>query len=115
MEYPQWMVRLRQFGKARGVRLLRNAALGVGIVAAAAGEPEGGPRVPVRTSPEFMPDVEVKKLGGRFVLQRKPRVTRVTRVPLLVKRYGVHPGARARGASQTHNWRSGACGDDNLP
>jgi hypothetical protein len=49
----------------------------MGVFTAVAGQTNAESRVPVTATPEFVPDIEVKKLGGKYVLQRTQTGPRV--------------------------------------
>ena len=60
MGFPNWMQ-----------RIAKRVSLGVGIFTLAATPASPGqPRVPIKSVPELVPEVEVKKLGGKYVLRR---------------------------------------------
>lgn len=67
MSIPMWIRGLHE----KASRVARRVTLGIGVLTLAAAPPDSGEaRVPVKRIPELVPDVEVKKLGGRYVLRR---------------------------------------------
>lgn len=71
MPFPIWVRKIREKASGAGERLLQRVTLGLGIFTlAAAPTTAGEPRVPVNAVPAFVPDAEVKKFGGKYVLKR---------------------------------------------
>jgi hypothetical protein len=71
MPFPIWVRKIREKASGAGERLLQRVTLGLGIFTLAASPTSAGePRVPVNAVPAFVPDAEVKKFGGKYVLKR---------------------------------------------
>ena len=77
MPFPEWARRV--VGKLGSVsnRLIQQATIGLGVIAVATGQTTAEPRIPVNPTPELPPDIETKKLGGKYVLQRTQTGPRV--------------------------------------
>ncbi len=75
--FPTWVRKLSNRTGAFGERLIRRVALGASLVSLVSTQTSAEPRVPVRPTAELMPDVEARKLGGKYVLQRARKGLRV--------------------------------------
>src|SRR5260221_13625751 len=77
MSFPRWIRKLREGVAVSAHRIVRHSALGLGVLTVVAGHANAAPNVAVCTTPDFAPEAEAKKLGGKYVLQRTrigPRV-----------------------------------------
>jgi hypothetical protein len=70
MTPPSWFQSVRERMARSTQTLTRRVTLGIGLLSIAAGQTPGEPRLPVNPTPTLVPDVEVRKLNGRYLLRR---------------------------------------------
>src|SRR5258708_25139356 len=70
MTPPSWFRSVRERIARCTQTLTRRVTLGISVLSIAAGQTPGEPRLPVNPAPALVPDVEVRKLNGRYLLRR---------------------------------------------
>jgi hypothetical protein len=70
MAISSWIRKVGGRVRIRGDSLIQRITLGVALLGLASPDGVAEPRVPVNPMPALVPDVEARKLGGKYVLQR---------------------------------------------